>query len=639
MPAGFHGEDRGFLCEFWAPLMLSFEMVPDLSREKNILTARNASWLCLSARLKPGVSVREAETQVNALKTRMDKTYRPDKGHRDPIRLTAGGGLPAGMGKAMVALLGALMVIVTLVLLIACANVANILLARATARRKEISVRLAVGAARGQLVRQMLGESLLLSFIGAFGGVALAWAATRILSGFQLPLPIPFQFDFTPDGRVLLYTVALTTVTALLFGVIPALRASRVDLCTAMKGEEVSLGGHRRFGLRNMLVVVQVACSIVLLVSAGLFLRSLRASTNVDLGLKTDNVLVMWFDMQGLGLDKPQKQQLFSSLRGRVEALPGVRAMSYVDIVPLSFGGHQEDVEAAAAAAGGKNIQANANFYSVGEKYFETMGIPLLRGRGFDVARDQNLSPAVINQALARELFPTGDAVGRVFKKKSPDVSFQVVGIAANTKADSLTDKNPGIVYEFMEGNPASAIGFFGTAVLVRTLGPPRAMARTVEQQIHTLQPNLAVYGLETMQEHVGKALLIPRVCAALLGVFGAVGLLLASIGLYGVMSYSVRRRTREIGIRMALGADQGGVLRMVAGQALLLAAAGVAIGLVLAAAVGQLFTSFLYGISPLDPFTFVVAPAVLVLMAVIATASPARRASRVDPTRALRYE
>ncbi|HLN00154.1 MAG TPA: ABC transporter permease [Bryobacteraceae bacterium] len=631
-PAGFHGAARAIVPEFWVPLAMASEMMPDLAKEQN---QRDSSWLMLDARLKAGVSRERALAAVNVVKKRLDAAYRKTEKNPTPITLSVAGGFPGGASGFVFGLMATLMIVVGLVLLIACANVANLLLARASARQKEIGIRLAIGASRARLIRQLLTESILLSSLGAAAGFLLAVAAIRPIARFELPLPLPIGFDFTPDLRVFAFTAVLSVVTGIVFGLAPALRATRPDLVATLKDQGGAVSSFRRFGMRNVLVVTQVALCLVLLVGSSLFLRSLGNASSIDLGMRTDNLLMMGFDPK-LHHYSPDKTRLFlTELRAGVTALPGVKSVSYLDIVPLlSIGSHTENVQAEDGKRGTE--PSRADVFSVGTDFFETMGIPLLRGQAFH--SPLGTAPvAIVNETLAKQLFPHEQTIGRVLRMA--DKTYAVVGIAKNSKSNYFGEGPESIIYVPLEQHPEDVMSFIGISILVKTAGNPRAMTRAVRAQIAALDPNLAVFGVQTMQEHAEKSMLVPRLSAVLLGVFGAVGLVLATIGLYGVLSYSVRRRTHEIGIRMALGASARGVLRMVAQQGMLLAGVGLAIGLAISFGVWRFAASLLYGISATDGVTFIGVPVLLMAVAFVATMLPARRASRVDPMDALRYE
>jgi predicted permease len=634
-PVGFHGLDRILVPEFWIPLAMDRQMMPDLAKE-NLRASRNAQWLSINGRLKPGVSRQQAVAAVNVVKQRIDDTWRKDqKRKRPPITLTTAGGLPGEANQAAIGLMSVFLLVVFLVLLIACANVANLLLARATARQKEIGIRLALGAARGRLVRQLLTESILLAVTGAAGGYLLAWFAATAISKFEIPFPIPIVFNVRPDLRVFLFTAVLSVLTGVIFGLVPALRATRPDLVTSLKDEGAAIGSFRRFGLRNILVVVQVALSLILLVGSGLFLRSLQNASSIDIGMRPENVLLMAVDPKLHSYSPEKTRQFVAQIRERVSALPGVVSVTFLDSLPLSFGGTSFDFKTDAAQEGVK--ESNADVYYVGSRFFETMGIPVVRGRDFSLAADRQ-PVAIVNETMARKLFGGHNPVGRVITAHNK-ISYQVIGVSKDHKSRTLGERPAECAYLFLEQKPEEVMSFYGISIAIKSSSNPASLLRPVRNEIHALDANLAVFNGRTLQEHVNGSLLIPRLCASLLGVFGAVGLALATVGLYGVMAYSVRRRTRELGIRMALGADSGGVLRMVALQGLVLAGAGLVIGLAAAFALSRFAESLLYGVGVRDGFTFTAVPLLLLAVAFFAVLVPARRAARIHPMEALRYE
>ncbi|HEV7217847.1 MAG TPA: FtsX-like permease family protein, partial [Terriglobales bacterium] len=558
-----------------------------------------------------------------------------DEKHHESLTLQPAGGLIAGSVTPAFTLMAVLMIVVGLVLLVACANVANLMLARAIGRQKEIAIRLAMGAGRRQLVRQLLFESFLLALTGAAVGFALAAVAARAISNFQLPLPFPVVFDFNVDMRVAMFTLVLALITALLFGLVPALRASRPDLVGALKDGPAVFGRVGRSSLRNVLVVVQVSLSLVLLVTAGLFLRSLGNASSIDIGFKPDNILIMTVDPKLQSYSPGKTVQFLSQLHDRVAALPGVQSVSFVGVVPLSIGATSDNFSVDATKDHPKQtVEANIN--NVGSGYFKTMMIPLLRGRDF-VPQTDDKHAAIINATMASHLFSGQDPMGRVIHQDKDQ--YTVVGVTRDAKSSTIGEKPTDGIFLFLNAAPEKANSFFGTTIIVKTLVNPGAMTRSVREQIATLDPNMAVFNMETMQQHVDKSLLLPRISALLLGIFGAVGLTLAAVGLYGVMSYSVGCRTREIGIRMALGAKPRKVLRMVLRQGLTLTCIGLVIGLVIALVVGRFAASVLYGISGADLTTFFIVSLVMLATASIAILIPAIRAAHVQPTVALHYE
>ncbi|MGA3025822.1 MAG: ABC transporter permease [Bryobacteraceae bacterium] len=631
----FHGADRGLVPEFWAPLAMIGQLMPDLPTDQ-LKEKRDAQWVMLIGRLRPGVSRAQATAALNAIKRRIDGAYR--KGEKlPPLTLAGAGGLPGGLDQGALGIFVVFSVVVGLVLLIACVNVASLLLARATTRRREIGIRLSVGASRWRLVRQLLTESVLLSLMGATLGFAMAWMATSAIAEFRLPLPIPIAFVFRPDLRVVLFTAVLAVGTGIVFGLVPALRATRPDLTTWLKNEAGGLGGLRRFGLRNALVLVQVSLSLVLLVCAGLFLRSLQNASSIDLGMRTGGVTLMAFDPKLNHYSPEKSRQFLAQVRERVSAMPGVRSVSFVDSIPLSMGGVSLDVDAR-GKDGAK--RETADVYTVGAQYFETMGIPVSRGREFAPHSDSGAT-AVLNEELARRLFPGRNPLGQQISVDGLNgkKQYEVVGVVRNTKSKTLGEASQPCLYLYLEPNPEQAMSFFGISVIARGSTPPGQLEHAVREQLRALDPNLPVFNIETMNEHVNKSMLLPKLCATLLGVFGLVGVVLATLGLYGVMSYAARARTKEIGIRLAVGAQPRGILRMVAGQGLLLAGIGVAAGLAISFGVSRFTASLLYGVSATDALTFFGVPTLMLAVALVAVLIPALRAARVDPLEALHYE
>jgi len=635
-PAGFYGVDRGIVSQFWVPLSMTEEMMPDLMDLAGTRKNRSSNWVMLNARLRPGVSRARAAVLVNVIKKRLDDTYRKDEKNHESLTLQSAGALIAGSITPAYALMGVLMGVVGLVLLVACANVANLLLARATGRQKEIAIRLAMGVGRRRLIQQLMIESLLLALAGATIGFAMAAVAARAISNFKLPLPFPIVFDFNVDLRVAAFTLGLSVVTAVLFGLVPALRASYPDLVSALKDSSPTLGREGRSRLRNSLVVVQVALSLVLLATAGLFLRSLGNASSIDIGFKPDKMLLMSVDPKLHNYSNEKTAEFLKQLRENTEALPGVRSVSFMSVVPLSLGTANYDFDVPASKDHGAK-KSNANVNSVGARYFETMSIPLLRGRDFNVQTDDEHA-AIINEAMAADLFAGQDPIGQTFTDEKK-AKYTVIGIARNSKLRTIGEQPMNCVYFLLNAAPQKAISFFGITVLVKTSGDPDRTSKALRDRIAALDPNMAIFNSETMSDHLDKALLLPRISALLLGIFGSVGLTLASIGLYGLMSYSVRRRTREIGIRMALGAKPPAVLRMVFRQGMLLTGIGLAIGILVSLLLGRFTASLLYGTSGSDPITFLVVSGVLLGTSVVAIMIPAVRAAHVQPTVALRCE
>ncbi len=633
---GFHGMDRGIVSEFWAPLAMAGQLMPDL-HPADMKKQRDSQWLMLLARLNPGTSRQQAGIALNTVKVRLEKEYRKGQQPRPAITLGKSGGLPGQGSQQALGAAAVLMVVVGLVLLIACVNVASLMLARATVRQKEMGIRLAIGAGRGRLVRQLLTESLLLALLGAGLGFAIADLAVRAIAGFRLPLPFPIGFEFHIDLRVALFTAAIAILAGLAFGLAPALRATRTNLVSALKNETPSLGPGRRFGIRGILVLVQVSLSLVLLVEAGLFLRSLQNASSIDLGMRTDGIVMMAVDPKLHHYSPEKTREFVAQLRDRVSALPGVNSVSFVDSIPLSIGGTTFDFKPR-----GSKQATEADVYAVGEGYFSTLGIPLLRGRDFD-RRHDSAGVMIVNQELARKMFPGQDPLGQQVDCDGPPgvgkLQYEVVGIVKNAKSRTLGEERAATAYLFLEPKPEQAMSFFGITLMARGTSAPGPLAAAMRNTIHSLDPNLPVFNSETMREHVDKSLLLPRLCATLLGIFGGVGAILATVGLYGVMSFATRARTREIGIRMALGAQPGRVLRLVTLQGMALLGVGLAIGFALALALTRFTASMLYGVSTTDGVTFAGVPLLMIAAGMAAVLIPARRAARIEPLTALRYE
>jgi predicted permease len=630
-PPSFRGVDMILDTQFWVPLGEMDQLLPKTSN----YDSRNYHWLAVVARLRPGVTPAQAGAELDVLARGFSRAY-PATEKDGGFRFEQAGSLSPRDKPVMMMFLGALTVVVLLVLSIACANVANLLLAQASARQREMAVRLALGATRRQLLRQLLTESVVLAFGGGLLGVVLALLATQALSSFRTPAPVPLDIAVSIDWRVLLYTLALSVGSGLLFGLAPAWAASRIILSNALKGEDVLGRPGRRFTLRNVLVVSQIAMSLVLLCATGLFLRSLRSAAGIDIGFRSQGVLMMAVDPRVHGYTAQRTTQFLTQLRERVAALPGVASAACTDIVPLSMGGRSDGfvVEGAAKPTVPYPV---VELYMVTAGYFETMGISRVAGR--DIGNEDPAAPkvAVVNQVFVEQLFKGENPIGR--RVTGAGISYEIVGVVKNVKSRTLGEDLRPVLYrslaQSVEGDPS----LLGYSVLARTNGDPAALASAVRHEVRTLDPAMAIFNAKTMEEHLRDALFLPRLAGTLFGVFGLTGLLLAGVGLYGVMSYSVSRRTREIGIRMALGAQTAGVQRLIVRQGMVLTGIALALGIVGAWSAAKLFTSILYGVTPHDLATFIGVPLFLASVALLACWIPSRRAARVDPLTALRYE
>lgn len=633
-PPGFEGADRGIVSDFWVPLAMAESVMPDLAIHGMNRNDRGYHWLMLDARLKAGVGRSTALAAVNLVNRRLDEKYRPGQKRSEPITLQTAGSLIAGSATPAHLLVTVLMVIVGALLLVVCANVGNLLLARAAGRQHEIAVRISLGASRRRLISQLLTESVLLAIAGAALGLLLAAAAAHVLSSFQLPLPLPIKLDFNVDRRVLLFTALLAPVTAVLFGLAPALRASHPDIAAVLKSGSGDSPRGKRLGMRSTLVVLQVTVSVVLLAAAGLFLRSLRNASSIDIGFDPDNILIAAVDPRIHGYSSQKTAAFLLQLRQRVSAIPGVISVGFVDLVPLSIAETTNDF----AAEASDNLPVRsvpANVFNVSDGFFGAMGIRLRRGRDFHPQPD--LNAVILNERMAAQLFPSQNPIGRTVRAEK--TNYTVIGVVQNSKSRSIGEDPTNCAYLQLGSAPSESAGFFGISMLVKTSADPRRFEQSIRGAIAALDPNMAVFNVETMQDHVSKSLLLPRISSLLLTLFSAIGLSLAAIGLYAVMSYSVRRREHEIGVRMALGARTATVLTMVLRQALIMTCAGLAIGTAIALVLGRFTASLLYGVRGTDLITCAAISAILLATTVAATILPALRAARVDPSRALRHQ
>jgi predicted permease len=486
----------------------------------------------------------------------------------------------------------------------------------------------------------LLTESVLLSLAGGVVGLLLAlWTNDLLRTAIPRDGIFSFTLNNSLDGRVMAFTLVLSLATGVIFGLAPALQASRPDLVPALKDDEAGAAGGRRFNLRNLLVAAQVALSLVLLIGAGLFLRSLNNAQAIDPGFDADKILNAQLNINLLRYTKVQGQEFYRQVVERVEALPGVESATLARVVPLTGGGRTSSlfVEGQAPDTAGSDDSANTtNANVIGLRYFQTMGISLLRGRDF-TAQDNAGAPltTIVNESFVRRFFQGDEVVGkRVSFRGAQGPWSEIVGVVRDGKYRTIGEAPRPTAYVPLAQNHET-----GMALHVRALGDPASLAGAVRRQVQELDQNLPVTNLRPLSDVLASSLFAARMGAVLLAVFGLLALVLAAVGLYGVMSYTVARRTREIGIRMALGAQRSNVLRLVLREGMVLVGGGVVAGLVVAAAVTRLLESFLYGVSPLDAATFAAIPVVLGLVALLATYLPARRATRVDPMIALRYE
>ncbi len=654
--AGFEGLDIGAASNVRVPVMLKKEITPNWDDVDN----RRSRWVNVFGRLKPGITMEQAkatlqpffhgllEQEVLMPAFSGTSAYTREQFVAGTMDLLGAAQGRSPIRRQLTQPLWLLLAIVAGVLLIACANVASLLIARASARQKEIAVRLALGASRGRIVGQLLVESVLLAGAGGLLGLAVASWTTRFLLGFLPATGTPHVITGAIDGRMLLFNFALSLVTGLLFGVVPALRSTRPNLAPTLKDQVGAVaGGGGGVRVRKALVIAQVTISILLLVGAGLFIRSLRSLRQLDLGLQTSNLVAFNVTPTLSGYSPIRTKQFIRQLIERTRALPGVAAVAVAQIGLLE--GNEWDSSMTIEgyeAKPGENMNPYCNAVTPG--YFRTMGIGLVAGRDFDdrdvrsEAGDPNAMPpyrvAIVNESFARKYFGDRSAIGRHIGfgiNPGTKTPIEIVGIVKDAKYTGVRDEVPRQVYfSFMENDFAG-----GGVVNVRTTARPESALGSMRQAMHDLDANVPMYNPRTLESQADQSLLNERLIATLSTAFGALATLLAVIGLYGVMAYTVSRRTREIGVRMALGAVPGDVIWLVMREVLTLVGTGIVLGLIAAWGLNRFVSSQLYGVTANDPVTIAAAAALLAAVAMLAGYLPARRATRVNPVLALRYE
>jgi predicted permease len=631
MPPKFKGLLVGFSSELWLPL------TANVSFSADDLDDRQSRWLLMKGRLRPGVTPDQAQAGLDVLAGQLAAAYpESNADRRFPVIPTNDVRLHPMIDRALVPVAALLMTVVGLLLLIVCTNLANLLLARALARRKEIAIRLAIGAGRGRLVRQLLTESVLLALLGGVLGLAVAWGTVELLVRFQPPILFRLSLDLGIDGRVLAFTFFVSVLAGVLFGLAPALQATRPQLTPALKNEMEAVTRKRRtFGLRGSLVVVQVAVSLVLLIGAGLFVRSLIGAQRIDPGFEREQAAIITVAPTLADYDTARVKNLFAELRQRARALPGVEAAALASHLPLGVSVNMNELYVEGAETS-EDDAPSIDVTVVSPGYFETMAIPLLQGRDFGDGDDDTAPLVVIvNQAAARRFWPGEDPIGRRLRLGGPDSQLrEIVAVAQTTKVRTLGEEPRPYLYMPLLQRHRGIM-----SLIVRTSGDPASTVPLLRREALLLDESLPIMELKTMRQHLGIMLFAPRMGGILLGIFGGLAILLATIGIYGVVSFAAAQRTREVGIRVALGARPGDVVRLVIGQGMVMVGVGAAIGLVLAFAGTRPLGSFLYGVNVSDPTTFLGITLLLAGVAFVATMVPALRAARLDPTVALRRE
>lgn len=646
MPPAFTGVVALLTPELWMPIVHSEDVEPvgisdsvPSPTGRTRLERRGTRWMFVKGRLKPGVSAAQASANVALLGRQLADAYPATNKDRRmsavptaEVRLLvpqAGGVLSLGAAGVMS--------VVGLVLLIACANLAGMLLARASTRGKEISVRLAVGASRGRLIQQLVMEGLVLGALGAVVALGCAWIVLALLTTVQFPLPFDVALDLRLDLRVTAFAALAAALAGLAASLVPALKASRPDLVSDLRGETPAARvGPRRWSLRDALVVAQVALTAVLLVVAGLLLRSLRASQSADVGFETRGLAAIAFDTDMMRYEPERGLQFWREALAHAQAMPGVASAALVSpTLPFTFNFNQQEVRADSRSYPEGQRGETIENVAISPGYLDTLGVRLLEGRDI-AAADAKGAPevVVINATMARTYWPGQSAVGHTIQTPNTGRVYRVVGVAADHKRHGVLERPSPYFYVAAAQQP-SRYNF----LLARTNGDAAALVAALRRDLLAMEPGIVFMDATTMEQHLVATLMPARVGAMLATAFGGLGTLLAAIGLYGVLAFSVARRTREIGIRMAIGADPGGILRMVMRQGYTLVAAGLLTGGLLAAGAAYALRDLLYATSPVDPVAWSAASAALLASAALANAIPARRAMRVEPLTALRTD
>jgi macrolide transport system ATP-binding/permease protein len=630
-PEGFIGSFLGVSSSAWVPMAMQREMMGG-----DRMAQRGNGWMQSLVRLKPGVSQEQAQAEATSIMAQLVQEY-PQFNEGRRLRIVQTWEAPFGAATVLAPILAVLSILVALVLVIACANVANLLLSKAVSRRREVAVRLSLGASRTRLVRQLLTESLLLAFVAGTAGVVMAYWTMDVIMAFAPPVDMPLDLGLRMDTTTLMFAVGVSLVTGVIFGLAPALQASSPRTINALKEEGRSGSGSRTTGrLRNALVVAQLAVCLVLLVGATLFLRSFIAAQALSPGFDAERLVTASMDMFPSGYTGERNREFQRRAIEAIEALPGIESAAFGSRIPLGFGGNSSTSVGIDGYVPRENEEIVINYSTIGSGYFETMGVPIRAGREYnDTDTLESPRTVVINEAMARRYWPDGKAVGgRV--RFGPNAA-EVIGIVADTKYNSINERPLAQLFLPMSRNEVSTLRLFA-----RATGTPAPMVAEIRNAIRTLDPTLPLYDARTVSEHMQVAVFAQRMAANLLGAMGVLALLLAAIGLYGVMAYAVSQRTQEMGIRLALGASPSSLLNMILGQGMKLTGIGLVIGLALAlgafGSIGAVRT-LLPGISPLDPITFITVPLTLTLIAFLATWIPGRRAGKVDPLVALRVD
>ncbi len=630
-PESFRGEMIGFATDLWIPITMAERILP----VHPSLQDRGSGWIDMMGLLRGGVRDTQAQSALDTLASNLEQEYAATN-KRKTFAVVSGATARfpvVELGRGIIAFLGVLTGVVGITLLIACSNVANLLLARGAGRKREIAMRLAMGAGRPRVLRQLLTESLLLSILSGLAGLLVAMWAIELFALVHAPTPIPVALNVSLDYRVLAFTFLLSLLTGVIFGLAPAMRASRLDMRSALNEQSgQGTGGPSKFRLQACLVTGQIALSLVLFVFAGLCLRSLNAALTANPGFEIRNGLAIGLNLSYAGYDESKGRAFYPRLIERVEQIPGVRSASLALILPLSYMSNMDNViPEGYVPRTGESLLVQDN--AVGAQYFETLGIPILRGRGFSEQDRQDTAPvAVINETMARRFWRGTDPIDK--NMAVAGVKVRIVGVVGDGKYFHLGEKQESFFYR-----PLTQIYSAFTTLLVKTEADPRQLIKPVRDVLENLDSNLPVSEVRTLEEHMQLSQYPARIAGLSVSCFGSLALALAIVGVYGVMSYSVRQRTREFGIRIALGASPGEIQGFVLRLGLKILLAGLAAGLVLALATTRLLSSLLFGVSALDPVVFAGVSAVLAIVVGLACYFPARWASKCDPAESIRCE
>src|SRR5882672_7242371 len=628
MPEGFYGTFVGWAMQFWVPA----SMEENFEAGGYKLEDRGARWIEAYVRLKPGVNLRQAQQEISAVAARLESAY-PDTNRGRGIRLWPLWQTPFNNAATLLPTLEIMLVVAVFVLLIACANVGNLLLVRSFARRHEMTVRLAIGAGRGRLLKQLLTEGLILAAFGAAGGLLVAhWCRHALVLLFPARGGVTMHLPGEIDGRVLALSAGVCLLATLVVGVIPAIQTRKLDLAGALKADSAGvMGGRGTAWVRSGLVLVQVSLSFVLLVGAGLLLQSLQKIRTASPGFSTHGVLFTAVDLVSAGYDAKHARNFQDELMDRVQALPGVESAAFARVTPLGYGSYSSSPIAMDGYQPLPEEQPAAEYNEVGPGYFGTMGIPLVSGREFTRADDeQAVLVAVVNETMAAMYWRGRNPLGERVQVKGR--WMLVVGVAKDSKYESVRETPKPFFYVPRHQNFSVGAGLY-----IRTPLSAQTMAAALARQVRALDAKLAPYEMITLQEQLDRSTSPQQVAVTLVGILGALALLLAVIGLYGVMSYAVSQSTRELGLRMALGAGASNLLRLVMSRGLALTAGGVLLGAAVSLALTRLLGNLLYKVSPRDPMAFGSAFVVMTIASLAACFLPAWRATRIDPVRALR--